>query len=235
MSHRKGTAYPVHIISALKEVVDGNLIGVTLACREACKIFLGQEVGVIVNVASVYGIAAADQRIYDGVKNIYSSGNKFSSPVWKFIHSRDDNYEFVTKNIPNKLWRKHCGVVMQEGYIFNESIAKNIAVGETTIDKAQLLKAVHIANIKGFIESLPLRYNTMIGAEGLGLSTGQKQRILIARAIYKDPKILFFDEHFSTAGGSSRTSSSLLQPFPASEALGKVPARRCRSHPPQAL
>ena len=98
------------------------------------------------------------------------------------------------RHVSHSEWRSKCGVVMQEGYIFNESIAKNIAVGETTIDKAQLLKAVHIANIKGFIESLPLRYNTMIGAEGLGLSTGQKQRILIARAIYKDPKILFFDE-----------------------------------------
>jgi ATP-binding cassette subfamily B protein len=97
-------------------------------------------------------------------------------------------------NIAQKTWRKHCGVVMQEGYIFNDTIAKNIAVGEDFVDVKKLEYAVNKANIYDFIGELPLGYNTKIGSEGVGLSTGQKQRLLIARAIYKNPKILFFDE-----------------------------------------
>ncbi|MEX2379427.1 MAG: ATP-binding cassette domain-containing protein, partial [Vicingaceae bacterium] len=91
-------------------------------------------------------------------------------------------------------WRAQCGVVMQEGYIFNDTIANNIAIGEEIVDKEKLERAVDIANIKEFIERLPLGYNTKIGMEGLGMSTGQKQRLLIARAVYKDPKFIFFDE-----------------------------------------
>jgi ATP-binding cassette subfamily B protein len=83
---------------------------------------------------------------------------------------------------------------MQEGFIFNDSIAKNIAVGADNIDKQRLKYAVTVANIREFIEELPLCYNTKIGMEGNGISTGQKQRILIARAVYKNPEILFFDE-----------------------------------------
>ena len=83
---------------------------------------------------------------------------------------------------------------MQDGFIFSDTIAKNIAVGEETIDKKKLLNAVKIANIQTFIESLPLGYNTKIGSDGHGLSQGQKQRMLIARAVYKDPDYLFFDE-----------------------------------------
>jgi len=98
------------------------------------------------------------------------------------------------KNIAQNAWRQHTGVVMQEGYIFNDSIANNIAVGVDYIDKEKLLHAVEVANIKDFIERLPLTYNTKIGMEGTGLSTGQKQRILIARAVYKNPEYLFFDE-----------------------------------------
>jgi len=98
------------------------------------------------------------------------------------------------ENVSQKTWRSICGVVMQEGYIFNDTIAHNIAIGEDNIDKDKLAKAVDLANIKDFIESLPLSYNTKIGMEGVGLSTGQKQRLLIARAVYKDPKYLFFDE-----------------------------------------
>ncbi|GGD28360.1 peptidase domain-containing ABC transporter [Hyunsoonleella pacifica] len=98
------------------------------------------------------------------------------------------------KHISHKHWREKCGVVMQEGYIFSDTIANNIAVGEDVIDKTKLAHAVDIANIKDYIESLPLSYNTKIGMEGIGLSTGQKQRLLIARAVYKNPKFLFFDE-----------------------------------------
>jgi ATP-binding cassette subfamily B protein len=91
-------------------------------------------------------------------------------------------------------WRNHCGAVMQEGYIFSDTIARNIAVSDEKIDKERLLYAVETANIKDFIESLPLKYDTMIGSQGQNLSQGQKQRILIARIVYKNPKFLFFDE-----------------------------------------
>ena len=83
---------------------------------------------------------------------------------------------------------------MQEGYIFNDTIANNIAIGEDTVDKKRLAHAIEVANIRDYIESLPLAYNTKIGAEGTGLSTGQKQRLFIARAVYKNPDYLFFDE-----------------------------------------
>jgi ATP-binding cassette, subfamily B, bacterial len=93
-----------------------------------------------------------------------------------------------------KSWRKICGIVMQDGLIFSESIAGNIATGDECIDIARLQEAAITANIHDFVKSLPLGYNTLIGAEGLNLSQGQKQRILIARAIYKNPCILFLDE-----------------------------------------
>lgn len=93
-----------------------------------------------------------------------------------------------------KWWRRQCGVVMQDGVIFSESIARNIAVGDDEIDEERLLRASEVANIKDFILSLPLKYNTKIGRDGVGLSQGQKQRILIARAVYKNPQFIFLDE-----------------------------------------
>lgn len=91
-------------------------------------------------------------------------------------------------------WRQRCGVVMQEGFIFNDTIAANIAVGMEDPDWERLEEAARLANILPFIETLPLGLQTKIGQEGLGISTGQKQRMLIARAIYKNPDILLFDE-----------------------------------------
>ncbi len=93
-----------------------------------------------------------------------------------------------------KWWRRQCGVVMQDGFIFSESIARNIAVDDGEIDRKRLLHAARIANIEDYIENLPLKYNTIIGQDGIGLSQGQKQRILIARAVYKDPPYIFLDE-----------------------------------------
>ncbi len=98
------------------------------------------------------------------------------------------------ENFNTRMWRDKCGTVMQDGFLFSDSIARNIAVSDEIIDKEKLLQAVKVANIQEFIESLPLAYNTKIGAEGIGLSQGQKQRILIARAVYKNPEYLFFDE-----------------------------------------
>ncbi|MCK4569898.1 MAG: ATP-binding cassette domain-containing protein, partial [Bacteroidales bacterium] len=102
--------------------------------------------------------------------------------------------ELNIRNINGSYWRQQCGAVMQDGFIFSDTIAKNIAVSDEYIDKDKLLHAVNVANIQEFIESLPLAYNTRIGQEGTGLSQGQKQRILIARAVYKNPEFLFFDE-----------------------------------------
>ena len=93
-----------------------------------------------------------------------------------------------------KWWRRHCGVVMQDGVIFSESIARNIAVDDGDIDIERLEKASRIANIHDYIMGLPLKYNTQIGRDGVGLSQGQKQRILIARAVYKNPDFIFLDE-----------------------------------------
>ena len=83
---------------------------------------------------------------------------------------------------------------MQDGFLFPDTIAFNIAPGTEEIDVDRLIMAAEIANIKGFIESLPLGYNTKIGANGHGLSEGQKQRLLIARVVYKNPEIIIFDE-----------------------------------------
>jgi ATP-binding cassette subfamily B protein len=91
-------------------------------------------------------------------------------------------------------WRSKCGTVMQDGFIFSDSIAKNIAVADEYPNTEKLKHAIKMANIGDLIESLPLGLNTKIGAEGNGISQGQKQRILIARAVYKDPAYIFFDE-----------------------------------------
>jgi ATP-binding cassette subfamily B protein len=97
-------------------------------------------------------------------------------------------------NLSLRIWREKTGAVMQDGFLFPESIASNIAPGIAEIDEDKMVKAAEIANIKGFIESLPLGYNTKIGANGHGLSEGQMQRLLIARVVYKDPEIIIFDE-----------------------------------------
>ncbi len=91
-------------------------------------------------------------------------------------------------------WRELCGVVMQDGFIYSDTIANNIAPKVEGIDKQRLLHSAKISNIADFVDSLPLHYNTKIGNEGHGLSQGQKQRILIARAVYKNPKFIFLDE-----------------------------------------
>lgn len=115
---------------------------------------------------------------------------RFYEPTFGTILLGQTNLDTISQHT----WRDHCGSVMQDGYIFSDTIANNIAVGDELVDKEKLLHAVNVANIREFIESLPLSYNTKIGAEGMGISGGQKQRILIARAVYKNPEFIFFDE-----------------------------------------
>jgi ATP-binding cassette subfamily B protein len=98
------------------------------------------------------------------------------------------------KDISPSFWRSQCGAVLQDGYIFNDTIAGNIAVGPESINHRKLIRSCKTANILSYIESLPNGFQTQFGADGIGLSQGQKQRLLIARAIYKDPQYLFFDE-----------------------------------------
>ncbi len=114
----------------------------------------------------------------------------FYPPAGGEIRVGDMNMQMMSPD----LWRGNCGVVMQDGYIFSDTIAKNIALGELEIKTDQLLYAAKMACIDDFIDKLPLGYNTVIGQEGLTLSGGEEQRILIARAIYKNPGFLFLDE-----------------------------------------
>ncbi|MBE8725144.1 peptidase domain-containing ABC transporter [Flavobacterium hungaricum] len=113
------------------------------------------------------------------------------------------------KNISQRAWRSTIGAVMQEGFIFSDTIANNIAFGAEKIDKERLVYASDVANIKEYISGLPLGFNTKIGAEGLGMSTGQKQRLLIARAIYKNPEIIFFDE--ATSALDANNEKEIMQ------------------------
>ena len=117
--------------------------------------------------------------------------------IMKFYEPKSGDLKIgsaLLRNINNKVWRDKLGTVMQEGFIFSDTIAYNIAVGVERLDKERLLKAVRIANLEEFISSIPLGFNTKIGQEGVGVSQGQKQRILIARAVYKNPDIMLFDE-----------------------------------------
>ena len=152
----------------------------------------------------------AEKRVFEGL-DLHIPSNKVTAIVgvsgsgkttllkilMKFYNPDQGEIRFGPydlNNISQQAWREKCGVVMQEDYIFNDTIANNVAVGVDYIDKERLSYAVDVANIKEFIEELPLSYNTKIGMEGVGISTGQKQRLLIARAVYKNPDYLFFDE-----------------------------------------
>jgi ATP-binding cassette subfamily B protein len=113
------------------------------------------------------------------------------------------------KEISPKGWRCQCGTVMQDGYIFTDTISKNIAPDGLEIDANRLQSACKIANTDEFVNQLPLRYSTKIGTNGIGLSGGQKQRILIARAVYKNPHYLFFDE--ATSSLDAKNESAIME------------------------
>lgn len=115
---------------------------------------------------------------------------KYQSPQKGSIHIDGQDLEFIHPTA----WRSNIGAVMQEGFIFGDTIAGNIVVDGSPVDKEKLRKATETAQIREFIESMPTGYNTKIGSEGINVSMGQKQRLLIARAVYKDPDIILFDE-----------------------------------------
>lgn len=121
--------------------------------------------------------------------------------ILKLIQKFYENYDGEIKVGGGQLkylspyyWRTLLGSVMQDGFIFSDTIEKNIAIGVEKIDYGNLIQACKVANILSFVESMPLGFNTKIGAEGTGISSGQKQRILIARAAYKNPTFILFDE-----------------------------------------
>lgn len=115
---------------------------------------------------------------------------KFYEPTQGKLFFNSENLN----NISPKSLRENCGVVMQDGFIFSDTIERNISTGDKKIDEKKLNKAIKVANIQDFIESLPLKLDTKIGASGNGISGGQKQRLLIARAVYKNPQYILFDE-----------------------------------------
>ncbi|PRY35979.1 ATP-binding cassette subfamily B protein [Spirosoma oryzae] len=124
------------------------------------------------------------------------------------------------RSVNHSQWRSQCGVVMQDGALFSDTIARNIAVGDDHIDRNRLTQAVRMANLQEFIDRLPAGINTKIGAEGNGISQGQRQRILIARAVYKDPQFIFFDEATNALDANNETDIvNNLQTFFASRTV----------------
>jgi ATP-binding cassette subfamily B protein len=124
---------------------------------------------------------------------------KFFSPVEGTVLYNQDNINQLSA----QSLRQNTGVVMQDGYIFSDTIERNIATGDEDIDPDKLRKATEVAYLDNFIDSLPLGYKTKIGTDGNGISGGQRQRILIARAVYKNPHYIFFDEATSSLDAES--------------------------------
>lgn len=128
---------------------------------------------------------------------------KFNEPTSGAIIVGNTNL----KNFGFNFWRANCGAVMQDGFIFADSISRNISESDSSgmIDKKKLRQAAHVANIEEFVEELPNGYKTKIGSSGIGISGGQKQRILIARAVYKNPEYVFFDEATSALDANNES------------------------------
>jgi len=155
-------------------------------------------------------VGAGNEPVLKNISTIFPSGKVTAivgssgsgkTTILKLIQKFYENYngdikigEISLKNISPYYWRSITGSVMQDGFIFSDNIEKNITVGDERPNYQKLIHACKVANILPFVESLPLGFNTKIGAEGNGISAGQKQRLLIARAVYKNPQFLFFDE-----------------------------------------
>ena len=178
--------------------------------KKALTTMLPSDKTIVVNNLSFTYPGAGNAAVLDSINLVIpqgkitaivgSSGSGKSTLIkllLKFYETQQGNITIGNNdinNISHRAWRQNIGVVMQESFIFSDSIAANIAIGEDVWDYKKLTAAATTANILSFIESLPLGFNTKIGAEGNGISAGQKQRILIARAVYKNPDYIFFDE-----------------------------------------
>ncbi|MFD2284982.1 ATP-binding cassette domain-containing protein [Pedobacter petrophilus] len=141
---------------------------------------------------------------------IVGSSGSGKTTILKLLQriSEPTSGEIYVDNLPfsmisPRFWRQHCGVVMQEGFVFSDTIANNIALNEEFTDPAQMDRAIHIANIDQYIKSQPLGIYTKIGEDGKGLSGGQRQRVLIARMVYKNPEYIFLDEATSSLDSSN--------------------------------
>jgi ATP-binding cassette subfamily B protein len=119
---------------------------------------------------------------------------KYYEPTQGDIYVGEQNLQ----NFAPKVWRKHCGTVMQDNFIFDDTIESNVALGSETIDVLKLNNALKTANLSAFVDALPLKQKTKIGSSGIGLSGGEKQRLQIARAVYKGPQFIIFDEATSS-------------------------------------
>ena len=140
----------------------------------------------------------------------------FYKPTKGFIHLITNKSKKIDiSNIEPSIWRSICGTVMQDSYVFYDTIEKNICLDGKEINKNQFKMACNISNVEAFVKELPNEYKTLIGSNGTGLSGGQKQRILIARAVYKNPQFIFFDEATSSldANNEQQIMQQLLSYF----------------------
>jgi ATP-binding cassette, subfamily B, bacterial len=161
------------------------------------------------NVLNNINVEIASQQ----VTSIVGASGSGKTTILKLLQKFYDNYQGEIKiadthlqNLSPSFWRSQSGSVMQEGFIFSDTIANNITIGDENPNFEKLIQACNTANILGFIEKLPLGFSTKIGAEGNGISTGQKQRILIARAVYKNPPFLFLDEATNALDANNETA-----------------------------
>ena len=176
--HRKGE---------LPEGRDIRLEGVSFSYDGAPRDFVLKDVDLTVEAGKVTAIVGASG---GGKTTLVKLMLGFYTPVSGQVSVGG----VPLKNIDTHVWRAHTGAVMQDGFIFSDSIAGNIAVSSDTVDRDRLEQAATTACISDFVDGLPLGYDTKIGMEGSGISQGQRQRILIARTVYKDPDFIFFDE-----------------------------------------
>ena len=180
----EGIAQKIHELPVVRDI---TFNGVSFTYDGADRDHVLHEVSLTVPEHKVTAIVGASG---SGKTTLLKLMLGFYTPLHGNIRVGDVPLEQLNPHV----WRSACGAVMQDGFIFSDTIANNIAVGDETPDIKRLQHAVEVANIREFIDSLPLGYNTKIGMEGNGISQGQKQRILIARAVYKNPQYLFFDE-----------------------------------------
>ncbi len=135
---------------------------------------------------------------------------KFYQPMSGKIYLGEDHLN----SIDSGEWRRHCGVVMQDGYIFSDTILKNVTISDEYPDMERFNEAIDVANILEFVEDLPHRHQSKIGSSGIGLSQGQRQRLMIARAVYKNPDFLLFDEATSSLDANNEKEiTSKLENF----------------------